>query len=661
MSLFSKKPSSDDVPSIIAAPEPVAPAAPSVDLSHFSVHKKGFDQQEVAQYVDHLLQQHRSDIEMVQRRLIEAQQQAKGEAENYQRHLDNLNQELTTVRADLEAARTFTGVDPEREVELVSARGRVAELEQEIAAATEDKSDPVEMRALQLRLEVAEKAAKDFDKQLGRLKDEANSAQESLSVSRTRVAELEAEIESNSILAAQQDKLAEDLRRAEHELSEQNKINKAMRNTLDESGVGDMADQLEKQHAESERLRAKVAELEAAGDAQKASRLRSELDALKAAHSQLEEKLEEAESGLQEGGESQAELRHTRQDLKRLEKEREELRVELREVRSRQEQALQEATRATTRVEILESELKETRERREEFGEQARRMMQALNESRDQQESEMERELGAARSEADEIRRRARKDVDDLHMKYMEDAGELEIRNQRLTDETRMRARQVTDELQIQVSDFARAAEQQVSAARDSEDQMRSAIRQAHEVDLWQKQQERELLLGEIDKLVADRDSLLVEMHQLRGEIRGEPMPAQGLPEVIQAPVDQRPPMPLNPAQPTPQYVQPAQPIQPTQPFQAVQPPPSAAVDIPGFETVNATDDMLPAYQSPAYPPQAQVDVAALAQTPAPDLQPSVMDPSTLPSSLPPQQAPVQPAPPLPPQAPGPQVYEEED
>ena len=112
MGLFSKNNNQpEDSPGV---PQPIGsemlPPQPMLpDLSSFSVARKGYDQEEVAQYVAHLLHQHQQDISAVQRRLIEAQQQSREEQAKAERQVSKIGEELSQVRADLEAAGHFRG------------------------------------------------------------------------------------------------------------------------------------------------------------------------------------------------------------------------------------------------------------------------------------------------------------------------------------------------------------------------------------------------------------------------------------------------------------------------------------------------------------------------------------------------------------------------
>ena len=133
---------------------------------------------------------------------------------------------------------------------------------------------------------------------------------------------------------------------------------------------------------------------------------------------------------------------------------------------------------------------------------------------------------------------------------------------------------------------------------------MRESVRKAQEMDIWQKQQERDILKTEVIKLEAERDRLMIDMKDMHGQLRGEAPAA-----------DSRPPMPSPPAAP-------------------LAAPPLAAP---------ASDSMLS--DSYSQPPAAPLDVAQLAQTPNPS--PVVAEPAPLPVSLPPQAPQVAPAPPV--------------
>jgi len=662
MGLFSKKQTINDilpvpVPAdempLVPAPASEAPSAPAdemppmpqapvellaPDLSHFTVGRKGFNQDEVAQYVVHLQQQHSDDIFLVQQRLIEAQQQTREEHAKAERQVSQINTELERVRTDLTGARAFGGVDPEREAELVLALGQVAELEVQLALAEQsDQPAPVELRKLEIRLEEAQRHAQDSESKLYRAEQAAESASERASKSLVRISELEAELQRISEMTERQDQMSEDLRKAELKLRRQGQLNETLRAELDGSGKGQMLVQLEEQAAKLEKrsnkiekLSAEVAELQALGSAEQVERLGGQLKALQFERDDLRESLQKAEQTVAMAGDAPSELRHLRSDLERVESERTEVRLEMAVVRTRMEDALQDTARAATRIEILESELKENREHREEFGDQARRMMQALNESRDQQEREMERELGTAREEADEVRSRASRDAEQMHMSALEQSAELEEAHQRLTDEALSRSRQITGQLQGQVDDLVASADHQVESVRIIEDKMRIAVRQAQEVDLWQKQQERDILTNEIGKLALERDALMFELTEIRAEMKGDPPPAVP-----------RPPMP--PAEP---------PVALEADYEAAY---EAPFEAPGQPTAAYQTPVQPADQEmlidyDAAPAPSPVDLAGLAQTPNPT--PDFIDPASMPASMPPQPIGGQVAPPAPPAAP---------
>lgn len=556
MGIFEKKTPQD--------PEP----APSVSLD-FSIVKKGYDPGEVAQYVQHLLSQHESDLGMVQSRIVESQQQAKQQIESSQEQVAKLQEELVEAKQNLEAARSFGGVDPEREAELLEAKGRIRELEIELSGVREElqgaeESDSIKVRAVEIKLEEAQKrlqsmestdneAVREAAEHAEQSKQQAEEHARRLAEARTRIAELESQIGGEEDLVASRKALESDLAEALADLASQKALNETLKIELS-SGMDSpkLTEDLERLQTDNGRLQKKVAELEAQGDAhEELERLRGETENQKA---RIQE-LENAPSSINDA-ELQLELKHTRLDLEKSEKEVERIRTELNRVREKSDSSLREAAQAAARVELLEKELAEAREHKDELGTEARRMVEALQASREQQERDLEREMQLAMEEAEAVRRRARQDAETIRLEAMEAVSLAESHRQTLSDETRARARKVTDELHTQITALMKAADERTAQARSSEEQLRMAVRQAAEVEMWQKTQERDMLREEIEKLVGERNNLIEELSAYRKEFshllrtahsieNGDPVPpAPESPSVVDLPAqaEQQPP-----------------------------------------------------------------------------------------------------------------------
>jgi len=528
----------------------------------FDVVKKGFDPEQVEAYVNHLIREHEEEIDLAQQRLLHVQHDAQVHAQETEQQLAEISGQLTAAQQEVARLHQEAAVlrdqasqpqvivtpdDPEKDAQILEARGRIAQLEQQLQVA-EQRRDELADEAATLR---ASLEASGGDQDAGKLAEQLSEAREEAKRLRERLedAAVSGGVSDQELLAqldeqrAESRRLAGEVQRMEEELSQLHARQEArdahdevLRNKLDE--LEREAIELRDRHAAAcaERDEARDALNARAGDSEaEASRLLGERDALQVALDAARDRAEqERESNATVNAQQREQIAELSRQVSELDRQvithqqeaanarrqleqaqdRAEINAEqiqrligqLEKVRSDYTDALRDGAKATARVELLESEIAQLRARQDDFGEEARRMVQALRDSRAQQERELAVEREQAMRDAERIRQEAIRDAEQVRADALAAIEAASAERRQAADSACDAARAALADIRREVEAMAADAESRVASARDSEQQIRDAVKQAAQAELDALTRRREDLIADIADLQTQAD-----------------------------------------------------------------------------------------------------------------------------------------------------------
>jgi len=523
----------------------------------FDVVKKGFDPEQVETYVNQLIREHEEEIDLAQQRLLHVQHDAQVHAQEAEQQLAEISGQLTAAQQDVARLQEevvvlrdqasqpqviVTPDDPEKDAQILEARGRIAQLEQDLQAAELRRDELAdEAAALRASLEAAggDQDSHNLSEQLDQAREEAKRLRE-----RLEDAAVSGGVSDQELLTqldeqrAESRRLAGEVQRMEEELSQLHARQEArdahdevLRSKLDE--LEREAIDLRDRHAVAcaERDEARDALNARAGDSEaEVSRLTGERDALQTALDEAKARADQERESASEVSDRQREQitelsrqvseldrqvithqqeasnarRQMQQAQDRAEINDEQIQrliAQLEKVRSDYTDALRDGAKATARVELLESEIAQLRARQDDFGEEARRMVQALRDSRAQQERELAAEREQAVQEAERIRQEAIRDAEQVRADALAAIETASAERRQATDAACDAARAALADIRREVDAMAADAESRVASARESEQQIRDAVKQAAQAELDALTRRREELIADIADL----------------------------------------------------------------------------------------------------------------------------------------------------------------
>lgn len=346
----------------------------STEALEFSTLKKGWNPDEVRQYIDGILEQHEEELQAVVGRLRTIQE----EHEQFQKTMERQVQTLEEAR-DHSIAR---------------AEEFEQRVDEQTSGVAQSEVDELRLALQESERKIQENSGNDVEELLEQLKGAEDYVAETEAVYQERdrlqkaLAEMTSQGDDQARIIAE-----ERVRSLENELL---KLREQLSNPLIGQASAYAAEEIEKELGQAR---------EEAGQArEEAMVLQDSLSALQ------QEQTERARDYVR----IQEEGNQFKHDLERLKEDYEKTAQTIQEAQTQGRESFRAQAAAEAENERLQKENTRLREEHPDVGETAQRMMKALGASRDQQEAEMQQVLQAARLQAEKTCQEAEEQAGEL-------------------------------------------------------------------------------------------------------------------------------------------------------------------------------------------------------------------------------------------------------